>query len=211
MIFGFAMWLYLIYYMNSFIHNALAFTSHTTNMYATYATYTTYTTTTPPCSVRIKDSSSGGSTKMYQSPILVVGARRHHHQQHQQQTELFMAQVSEGEAKKGIDKVVSTLRKDKEAITELGKLTKVNNILGYGSPKNGIVAVRFNASFQKGGFGLSSVPLPFGLGQSEKSEGRGTMVGQVKASVDAKNGKVVECSVFRDLGYGRAFNLKVKK
>ena len=57
--------------------------------------------------------------------------------------------------------------------------------------------------------GLSSVPLPFGLGQSNKSEGRGTMVGQVKASVNEETGKVVECSVFRDLGYGRAFNLKV--
>ena len=30
---------------------------------------------------------------------------------------------------------------------------------------------------------MSSVPLPFGLGQSNKSEGRGTMVGQVKASL----------------------------
>ena len=67
----------------------------------------------------------------------------------------------------------------------------------------------FNASFKKSGFGLSSVPLPFGLGQSNKSEGRGQMVGQVKASLDAKTGKVTSCSVFRDLGYGRAFNLKV--
>jgi hypothetical protein len=56
---------------------------------------------------------------------------------------------------------------------------------------------------------MSSVPLPFGLGQSKVSEGRGTMVGQVKASVDAKTLKVLECSVFRDLGYGRAFNLKI--
>ena len=117
------------------------------------------------------------------------------------------AQVTEAEAKKSIDKVVAALRKDKQAISELGKLTKVNNVLGYGSPKAGLTAVRFNASFQKGGMGLSSVPLPFGMGQSNKSEGRGTMVGQVKASVDGK-GKVVDCSVFRDLGYGRAFNLK---
>ena len=118
-----------------------------------------------------------------------------------------MAQVSEAEAKKGIDKVVAALRKDKAANEELGRLTKVNNVLGFGSPRAGFTAVRFNASFQKAGKGMSSVPLPFGLGQSNKSEGRGTMVGQVKASID-KNGKVVECSVFRDLGYGRAFNLK---
>lgn len=126
-----------------------------------------------------------------------------------QSTTLSMAQITEAQAKKGIDKVVSALKRDSKANTELGKLIKVNNILGYGSPKAGIIAVRFNASFQKGGKGLSSVPLPFGLGQSNVSEGRGTMVGQVKASLDEKSGKIVDCSVFRDLGYGRAFNLKV--
>ncbi len=120
-----------------------------------------------------------------------------------------MAQISEAEAKKGIDKVVAALRRDKSAKEELGNLTKVNNILGDGSPKAGQIAVRYNASFNKGGMSRSSVPLPFGLGQSNESEGRGTMVGQVKASLDEKSGKVVECSVFRDLGYGRAFNLKV--
>ena len=117
------------------------------------------------------------------------------------------AQITEAEAKKSIDKVVAALRKDKEANSDLGKLTKVNNVLGYGSPTAGLTAVRFNASFQKAGKGMSSIPLPFGLGQSNKSEGRGTMVGQVKASVDQK-GNVVDCSVFRDLGYGRSFNLK---
>jgi len=35
------------------------------------------------------------------------------------------------------------------------------------------------------------------------------MVGQVKASIDTESGKIKECSVFRDLGYGRAFNLTV--
>jgi len=56
--------------------------------------------------------------------------------------------------------------------------------------------------------GMSSIPLPFGLGQSNESEGRGTMVGQVKATIDMAKGKIIECSVFRDLGYGRAWNLK---
>ena len=120
-----------------------------------------------------------------------------------------MAQISEQEAKKGIDKVVNALRKDVTANEELGRLDKVTTILGFGSPKPGSIAVRFNASFKKSGFGLSSVPLPFGLGQSNKSEGRGQMVGQVKASIDEKTGKVTSCSVFRDLGYGRSFNLKV--
>lgn len=120
-----------------------------------------------------------------------------------------MAQVSQQEAKKGIEKVVNALKRDPAANNELGKLDKVTNVLGFGNPTPGSLAVRFNASFKKGGFGRSSVPLPFGLGQSGKSEGRGQMVGQVKASIDMKTGKVTSCSVFRDLGYGRAFNLKV--
>eukprot|EP00588_Corethron_pennatum_P022443 CAMPEP_0194327804 /NCGR_PEP_ID=MMETSP0171-20130528/42520_1 /TAXON_ID=218684 /ORGANISM="Corethron pennatum, Strain L29A3" /LENGTH=120 /DNA_ID=CAMNT_0039087875 /DNA_START=141 /DNA_END=503 /DNA_ORIENTATION=- len=120
-----------------------------------------------------------------------------------------MAAVSQGEAQKGIDAVVGALRKDKRCLDELGKLEKVTNVLGFGSPVPGTLAVRFNAQFKKGGRGMSS--LPFGLGQSNKSEGtnRGVMVGQVKASLDKGTGKIKDCSVFRDLGYGRAFNLKV--
>jgi hypothetical protein len=120
-----------------------------------------------------------------------------------------MAQVSEQEARKGIDKVVNALRKDSKAKEELGRLEKVTIVLGFGSPTPGSLAVRFNASFKKSGSGMSSVPLPFGLGQSNKSEGRGQMVGQVKAALDMKSGKITSCSVFRDLGYGRSFNLKV--
>eukprot|EP00584_Thalassiosira_punctigera_P021235 CAMPEP_0172554552 /NCGR_PEP_ID=MMETSP1067-20121228/55235_1 /TAXON_ID=265564 ORGANISM="Thalassiosira punctigera, Strain Tpunct2005C2" /NCGR_SAMPLE_ID=MMETSP1067 /ASSEMBLY_ACC=CAM_ASM_000444 /LENGTH=120 /DNA_ID=CAMNT_0013342947 /DNA_START=188 /DNA_END=550 /DNA_ORIENTATION=+ len=120
-----------------------------------------------------------------------------------------MAQITEKEASSAINNVVNVLRKDKEANQELGRLTKTNNVSGFGSPRPGIIAVRFNASFQKGGMGRSAIPMPFMLGQSEKTEGRGTMVGQVKASVDAKTGKVLEASVFRDLGYGRSFTLKV--
>eukprot|EP00534_Pseudo-nitzschia_fraudulenta_P014245 CAMPEP_0201248238 /NCGR_PEP_ID=MMETSP0852-20130820/56025_1 /ASSEMBLY_ACC=CAM_ASM_000632 /TAXON_ID=183588 /ORGANISM="Pseudo-nitzschia fraudulenta, Strain WWA7" /LENGTH=118 /DNA_ID=CAMNT_0047546927 /DNA_START=397 /DNA_END=753 /DNA_ORIENTATION=+ len=113
-------------------------------------------------------------------------------------------QVSEKDAKKAIDTVVKALRKDGAAKKELGNLSKVENVLGYGSPRAGKLAVRFNASFKKGGSGF----LGMGGGNKDAKEQRGTMVGQVKASVDATTGKVVECSVFRDLGYGRAFNLK---
>jgi hypothetical protein len=121
----------------------------------------------------------------------------------------LMAQISEKEARAGIDKVVNALRKSADAKKELGNCVKVNNILGYGSPKQGELAVRFNASFQKSGFGRSAVPMPFMLGQTDKSEGRGTMVGQVKASIDLKTGKILSCSVFKDLGYGNSFNLKL--
>eukprot|EP00542_Grammatophora_oceanica_P009085 CAMPEP_0194044014 /NCGR_PEP_ID=MMETSP0009_2-20130614/15561_1 /TAXON_ID=210454 /ORGANISM="Grammatophora oceanica, Strain CCMP 410" /LENGTH=149 /DNA_ID=CAMNT_0038688427 /DNA_START=148 /DNA_END=597 /DNA_ORIENTATION=- len=124
-------------------------------------------------------------------------------------TQLQMAQVTQQEAQKGIDKVVQALRRDGAAKKELGNLVKVNNVLGFGAPKPGELAVRFNASFKKDGFGRSSVPLPFGLGQSNKSEGRGTMVGQVKASVSIKTGKVISCSVFKDLGYGNSFMMKI--
>jgi hypothetical protein len=121
--------------------------------------------------------------------------------------------ITEKEASSAIDKVVRALQKDKAANEELGRLTKTNNVLGFGSPRDGIIAVRFNASFQRGttGMGRSAIPLPFGLGgqTNTKQEGRGTMVGQVKANVDANTGKVLEVSVFRDLGYGRAFNLKI--
>eukprot|EP00559_Dactyliosolen_fragilissimus_P003934 CAMPEP_0184857328 /NCGR_PEP_ID=MMETSP0580-20130426/2495_1 /TAXON_ID=1118495 /ORGANISM="Dactyliosolen fragilissimus" /LENGTH=138 /DNA_ID=CAMNT_0027352869 /DNA_START=221 /DNA_END=637 /DNA_ORIENTATION=+ len=119
--------------------------------------------------------------------------------------------ITEKEAQIAIQKVVNALKKDNTAVAELGNLTKVQNVLGYGCPSPNKLAVRFNASFTKTGKGLSSIPLPFGLGQSNVSEGRGTMVGQVKASVDNQTGKVLECSVFRDLGYGRAFNLKLSK
>eukprot|EP00587_Corethron_hystrix_P012511 CAMPEP_0113312902 /NCGR_PEP_ID=MMETSP0010_2-20120614/9547_1 /TAXON_ID=216773 ORGANISM="Corethron hystrix, Strain 308" /NCGR_SAMPLE_ID=MMETSP0010_2 /ASSEMBLY_ACC=CAM_ASM_000155 /LENGTH=183 /DNA_ID=CAMNT_0000168821 /DNA_START=76 /DNA_END=627 /DNA_ORIENTATION=+ /assembly_acc=CAM_ASM_000155 len=124
-------------------------------------------------------------------------------------TALCMAAVSQKEAQRGIDKVVGALRRDGQCLEELGNLVKVTNVLGFGSPRPGTLAVRFNAQFKKGGKGMSSIPLPFGLGQSNKSEGRGVMVGQVKASIDTESGKIKECSVFRDLGYGRAFNLTV--
>ena len=103
-------------------------------------------------------------------------------------------QVTEVEARKGIDKVVNALRKDKAANEELGRLDKVTVVLGYGAP-NDTLNVRFNASFRKGGKGMMAVPMPFMLGQTNKSEGRGQMVGQVKASVDMKRGKVSSCSL----------------
>mmetsp|Transcript_33072 Transcript_33072/g.63188 ORF Transcript_33072/g.63188 Transcript_33072/m.63188 type:complete len:121 (-) Transcript_33072:32-394(-) len=120
-----------------------------------------------------------------------------------------MAQITEKEATAAIATVVKTLQKSKQANAELGRLTATNNILGFGSPRPNVIAVRFNASFRKGGMGRSAIPLPFGLGQSEKKEGRGTMVGQVKASVDGTTGKVLGVTVFRDLGYGRSFDLKM--
>lgn len=140
-------------------------------------------------------------------------------------TQLRMAQVSQQDAQKAIDTVVKALRSDSAANKELGKLKKVENVLGYGSPQAGKLAVRFNASFQKGGSGFLSFGSLGGKKTQEnnkfdkkkggKNNGptdkqRGTMVGQVKASVDQSTGKVVECSVFRDLGYGRAFNLKTR-
>ena len=64
-------------------------------------------------------------------------------------TQLSMAQASQQDAKKAIDAVVKALRSDGAAKKELGNLKKVENVLGYGSPQKGKLAVRFNASFQK--------------------------------------------------------------
>lgn len=92
-----------------------------------------------------------------------------------------------------IVKVVAAIRRDTKANSELGRLEKVTAVLGFGSPAEGTLAVRFNAAFKKVGACLSSVPLPFGLGQSNVSEGRGTMVGQVKASISVETGKLISC------------------
>ena len=48
--------------------------------------------------------------------------------------------------------------------------------------------------------GRAAVPLPFGLGQTNESQGRGTMVGQVQATVDSKSGKslIAVCSEISD-------------
>eukprot|EP00536_Pseudo-nitzschia_multiseries_P001849 jgi/Psemu1/182200/e_gw1.24.171.1 len=136
------------------------------------------------------------SVSAFQSPYPTCSVRT--------QRTLLAGQIGEPEAKKAIDKVVQALRKDSSAKSELGNLKKVENVLGYGSPRAGTIAVRFNASFAKGGKGF----LGMGGGKAKDGDQRGTMVGQVKASVDEKSGKVLECSVFLDLGYGRSFNLK---
>ena len=110
------------------------------------------------------------STKTLRAPFVVINGNKR-----STSSRLMMAQVSEKEAKAAIDKVANALRKDKAAKEELGNLVSVNNVLGFGSPREGSVAVRFNASFKKGGFGRSSTPLPFGLGQTNESEGRGML------------------------------------
>ena len=87
-----------------------------------------------------------------------------------------MAQVSQQEAQKAIDTVVKALRKDSSAKSELGKLNKVENVLGFGMPKPGRIAVRFNASFQKSGGGLSGFKLGGGGGGGGGGETRKRMI-----------------------------------
>lgn len=71
---------------------------------------------------------------------------------------MLNAQITTKEASSAIDKVVHALQKDKAANEELGRLRKTNNVLGFGSPHAGIIAVQFNASFQKDGFGHRPFP-----------------------------------------------------
>ena len=126
-----------------------------------------------------------------------------------------MAQISQAQASKVIDAACKKLKNDKEVVKELGTFSKSLNVLGFGEPRAGVIQVRFNAQFKKGGGGPS---LPFGLGKpkvEKDSQGRikggparGAMVGQVKAAADAKSGKIIELSVFKDLGYGKSVNVR---
>lgn len=128
--------------------------------------------------------------------------------------------VSQREAQRGVDAAVAALRGDKRAISELGRLDRVTVVLGYGSPAPGVLAVRFNASFKKKTSGgpaprpLFSVRMAAAAAAPTAAAnagggGRGAMVGQVKASLQRATGRLTSCSVFRDLGYGRSFELKV--
>ena len=125
-------------------------------------------------------------------------------------TRINLAQVSQQEAQKVVNKVVEALHKDSSANKEFGCLDKVSVVLEYGSPSPGELAVRFNAAFKKSGKGMSSVPLSFGLGQSNMSKGRGQMVCQVKAAINTNTGKLTSCFVFQDLEYRRSFNMIIK-
>ena len=105
------------------------------------------------------------------------------------------AQITQAAATKAVNIVTKKLKADRSCKTELGKLVKVNAVLGYGSPKENVIAVRFECSFNKPGV--------------KSGQDRGIMRGQVKASVAEDTGKVVSCSVFRDLGWGRTWDMKI--
>ncbi|GMH93149.1 hypothetical protein TL16_g12547 [Triparma laevis f. inornata] len=107
----------------------------------------------------------------------------------------IFSQITQATAQKAVQLVTKKLKADKSCKQELGTLTKINQVLGYGSPKANVIAVRFEASFNK----PSTI----------KGTDRGIMRGQVKASIAEDSGKIITCSVFRDLGWGRTWDMKV--
>eukprot|EP00518_Triparma_eleuthera_P000835 CAMPEP_0182455860 /NCGR_PEP_ID=MMETSP1319-20130603/1878_1 /TAXON_ID=172717 /ORGANISM="Bolidomonas pacifica, Strain RCC208" /LENGTH=109 /DNA_ID=CAMNT_0024653993 /DNA_START=157 /DNA_END=482 /DNA_ORIENTATION=- len=87
----------------------------------------------------------------------------------------LFAAVSQSTAKLAVQAVAKRIKSDRAAKSDLGNLLRINQVLGYGSPKPKLVAVRFEATFKKNG-GITG--------------DRGEMRGQVKASVEEKEGKI---------------------
>lgn len=102
---------------------------------------------------------------------------------------------------------IAKLTGDKTVQAELGSFDKMTQMINSGSPSAGTVQVRFNASFRRKGQGNVAKALPFMGGQTNERVGRGTQVVQVKAAV--KGGKLTSLVCYRDLGYGRALQVRV--
>lgn len=108
-----------------------------------------------------------------------------------------MAAVSQAEAEKVIQAAKRKLQ-DRKVVAEVGKLSKITAVLGYGSPSPDVIAVRFQCQFQKAG------PTRIVKGKGE-SGGRGVLNGQVSAK--SKNGKLIQLSVARDGGWGKTLEV----
>ena len=111
-------------------------------------------------------------------------------------------EVSKAQAMKVIDNACRKLKGDGGVKKQIGEFAGFTNILGFGSPREGVVQVRFNAQFKKKGGTFKTT-----TGEIKKAN-RGAMVGQVKAAADLNSGKLMELAVFKDLGYGSSVNVR---
>ena len=111
-------------------------------------------------------------------------------------------EVSKAQAMKVIDNACRKLKGDGGVKKAIGEFAGFTNILGFGSPREGVVQVRFNAQFKKKGGTFKTT-----TGEIKKAN-RGAMVGQVKAAADLNSGKLMELAVFKDLGYGSSVNVR---
>lgn len=105
------------------------------------------------------------------------------------------------DAEKVINLAKNSISRDSKVKEELGSLLKVENVLGFGSPSSGVVAVSFNASFKRQG-----TPF-FTMGGEKKLNNRGKTVGKVSARFE--NGRLSSCVIAKDGGWGKSINVNV--
>lgn len=113
----------------------------------------------------------------------------------------MMATCTQAEADKVIGLAKTSIARDATVKRELGSLQKVQSVLGFGKPTNDIVAVSFNASFRRPG-GIFRT-----MSGEAKTSNRGATVGKVSAKAQA--GKLLECVIAKDGGWGKSINVRV--
>lgn len=107
--------------------------------------------------------------------------------------------TTKAEAQRVISLATKRIARDKTVKNELGRLVKVQNVLGFGSPRPGVIAVSFNASFKRAG-------TPFFTLTGEKMQSdRGTSVGKVSARLES--GRLSSVVIAKDGGWGKSINV----
>ena len=109
------------------------------------------------------------------------------------------ATCTPAQAEKVVELAKKTISANARVRKELGSPRRINQILGFGSPSPGVVAVSFSASFGKeGGF--------FETTSGEKQrQNRGEVV--CKVSAKTEDGKLVTCTILKDGGWGKGINV----
>ena len=109
------------------------------------------------------------------------------------------ATCTPAQAEKVVELAKKTISANQRVRKELGAPRRINQILGFGSPSPGVVAVSFSASFGKeGGF--------FETTSGEKQrQNRGEVV--CKVSAKTEDGKLVTCTILKDGGWGKGINV----
>lgn len=107
--------------------------------------------------------------------------------------------ATKAEAQRVISLATKRIARDATVKSELGRLVKVQNVLGFGSPSPGVIAVSFNASFKRAGSPFFTL-----TGEKMKSD-RGTSVGKVSARLES--GRLSSVVIAKDGGWGKSINV----
>eukprot|EP00631_Chrysoreinhardia_giraudii_P002947 CAMPEP_0197415428 /NCGR_PEP_ID=MMETSP1170-20131217/1967_1 /TAXON_ID=54406 /ORGANISM="Sarcinochrysis sp, Strain CCMP770" /LENGTH=177 /DNA_ID=CAMNT_0042942229 /DNA_START=20 /DNA_END=554 /DNA_ORIENTATION=- len=110
--------------------------------------------------------------------------------------------VTQQEAERVIGLAKQSIARDATVKAELGKLTKVENVLGFGSPSPGVVAVSFNASFRRQNTFFITIS------GERRENNRGKTVGKVSARLES--GKLASVVISKDGGWGKTINVAVR-